>query len=143
MGIFSRILSKLGFGDDKEDAVAAATAPTPGPAATATSTATLAPKPVAVSQVDVVAKLATLAAANAANAQAVRAASGVKELVHAHVLNDFAKSERPWVDAMIDAIAGNVTLLVEGKDASFANKVHLAMQAKGFASNADNGDNGG
>ena len=57
---------------------------------------------------------------------------GVKELVHAHVLNDFAKSERPWVETMIDAIADNAPLLVAKKDSQFQNKVHLAMQAKGF-----------
>ena len=27
---------------------------------------------------------------------------GVKDLVHAHVLNDFAKDERPWVEALCD-----------------------------------------
>ena len=26
---------------------------------------------------------------------------GVKELVHGHVLNDFAKAERPWVEALV------------------------------------------
>src|SRR5262247_2605058 len=57
---------------------------------------------------------------------------GVKELVHAHVLSDFAKSERPWVIALCDIIADNAELLVKGQDASFQNKVHLAMQAKGF-----------
>jgi PTH1 family peptidyl-tRNA hydrolase len=64
---------------------------------------------------------------------------GVKELVHSHVLNDFAKSEKPWVDAMIETIADNVALLVEKRDSSFQNKVHLAMQAKGFASDDKNG----
>src|SRR5215813_3762580 len=57
---------------------------------------------------------------------------GVKELVHAHVLSDFAKSERPWVIALCDIIADNAELLVKGQDATFQNKVHLAMQAKGF-----------
>jgi PTH1 family peptidyl-tRNA hydrolase len=57
---------------------------------------------------------------------------GVKELVHAHVLSDFAKSEREWVDALCDVIADNAGLLAKGQDASFQNKVHLAMQAKGF-----------
>src|SRR5215813_7938720 len=57
---------------------------------------------------------------------------GVKELVHAHVLSDFAKSERPWVIALCDIIADNAELLAKGQDASFQNKVHLAMQAKGF-----------
>lgn len=64
---------------------------------------------------------------------------GVKELVHAHVLNDFAKAERPWVEALCDAVTDNAALLVSDKDSSFQNKVHLAMQAKGFASDKDNG----
>jgi PTH1 family peptidyl-tRNA hydrolase len=57
---------------------------------------------------------------------------GVKELVHAHVLGDFAKSERPWVETLRDVIADNAELLAQGKDSSFQNKVHLAMTAKGF-----------
>ncbi len=57
---------------------------------------------------------------------------GAKEMVHAWVLNDFAKAERPWVDALCDALADNADLLAKGDDASFQNKVHLAMQAKGF-----------
>jgi PTH1 family peptidyl-tRNA hydrolase len=57
---------------------------------------------------------------------------GVKDLVHAHVLSDFAKSDRAWVEALCDVIADNADLLVKGQDASFQNKVHLAMQAKGF-----------
>jgi PTH1 family peptidyl-tRNA hydrolase len=65
---------------------------------------------------------------------------GVKELVHGHVLNDFAKAERPWVEALVDAVTANAGLLVAGRDSTFANKVHLAMQAKGFL---DKGDDGG
>jgi peptidyl-tRNA hydrolase, PTH1 family len=57
---------------------------------------------------------------------------GVKELVHPHVLSDFAKSEWPWVEALCDIIAENAALLANGQDSSFQNKVHLAMQAKGF-----------
>jgi len=56
----------------------------------------------------------------------------VKELVPMHVLGDFAKSEWPWVETLCDVIADNAGLLVEGKDSSFQNKVHLAMVAKGF-----------
>src|SRR5882762_4448872 len=62
---------------------------------------------------------------------------GVKELVHAHVLNDFAKDERPWVDALREAIADSAGLLVTGRDSTFQNKVHLAMQAKGFLDKSD------
>jgi peptidyl-tRNA hydrolase, PTH1 family len=57
---------------------------------------------------------------------------GIKELVHGHVLNDFAKDEWPWVETLVDAIADNAGLLATGRDSTFQNKVHLAMQAKGF-----------
>jgi PTH1 family peptidyl-tRNA hydrolase len=57
---------------------------------------------------------------------------GVKELVHGHVLSDFAKSERAWVDALCDVMADSAELLAKGQDASFQNKVHLSMLAKGF-----------
>jgi PTH1 family peptidyl-tRNA hydrolase len=56
----------------------------------------------------------------------------IKELVPMHVLGDFAKTEWVWVEALCDVIADNAALLVEGKDSSFQNKVHLAMAAKGF-----------
>ena len=59
---------------------------------------------------------------------------GVKDLVHAYVLNDFAKAERPRFEALCDIVADNAALLAAGKDATFQNKVHLAMQAKGFGS---------
>jgi len=57
---------------------------------------------------------------------------GVKELVHPHVLSDFAKSERAWVEALCEIIADNAALLAKHQDATFQNKVHLAMDAKGF-----------
>jgi len=57
---------------------------------------------------------------------------GVKDLVYAYVLGDFAKSERPWVTALCDIIAENAELLARGEDATFQNRVHLAMDAKGF-----------
>ena len=64
---------------------------------------------------------------------------GVKELVHGHVLSDFAKSDRPWVMALCEAIADNAGLLVTQRDSTFQNKVHLAMQAKGFLDKGDDG----
>ena len=64
---------------------------------------------------------------------------GVKELVHGYVLSDFAKDDRPWVEALCAAIADNAGLLAGGKDSTFQNKVHLAMQAKGFL-DKDDGD---
>ena len=66
---------------------------------------------------------------------------GAKDLVEHYVLADFAKSERGWVETLIDILADNVELLVRGQDASFQNKVHLAMVAKGFGANGDGGEN--
>jgi PTH1 family peptidyl-tRNA hydrolase len=65
---------------------------------------------------------------------------GIKELVHGHVLNDFAKDERPWVDALREAIAEYAGLLAAGRDSTFQNKVHLAMQAKGFFDKENDGE---
>jgi PTH1 family peptidyl-tRNA hydrolase len=64
---------------------------------------------------------------------------GVKELVHNHVLSDFAKSDRPWVEALCEAISDNAGLIATDRDSTFQNKVHLTMQAKGFTTKDDNG----
>ncbi len=39
---------------------------------------------------------------------------GVKELVQRHVLGDFAKSDREWVETLLDAIADATPVLVSG-----------------------------
>jgi PTH1 family peptidyl-tRNA hydrolase len=62
---------------------------------------------------------------------------GDKNLMERYVLQDFAKSEWPWVEALCDIVADNVPLLIEGKDATFQNRVHLAMTAKGFGKEED------
>ncbi|HWX63696.1 aminoacyl-tRNA hydrolase [Bradyrhizobium sp.] len=62
---------------------------------------------------------------------------GIKELVHGYVLSDFAKSDMPWVEALCTVVADNAGLLAIGNDASFQNKVHLAMQGKGFFASSD------
>jgi PTH1 family peptidyl-tRNA hydrolase len=64
---------------------------------------------------------------------------GDKNLMERYVLQDFAKSEWPWVEALCDIVADNAALLVEGRDAGFQNKVHLAMTAKGFGKDNDDG----
>jgi PTH1 family peptidyl-tRNA hydrolase len=64
---------------------------------------------------------------------------GVKELVHGHVLSDFAKADNEWVATLCDAVAEHAALLAKGTDATFANRVHLAMQAKGFLTKDENG----
>ena len=62
---------------------------------------------------------------------------GDKKLVENYVLQDFAKSERLWVEALCGIVADNAGLLIEGKDSTFQNKVHLAMDAKGFGTEDD------
>jgi PTH1 family peptidyl-tRNA hydrolase len=66
---------------------------------------------------------------------------GDKDLVHAYVLNDFAKSEHAWVEALCGIMADNADLLARGQDATFQNKVHLAMDAKGFGPPKDSEEN--
>ena len=64
MSIFNSILSKLGMGNDKKEA-APEVAVVDAPAAPAAETAPVESAPVAISDVDVVAKLSDLAAAHA------------------------------------------------------------------------------
>ena len=68
---------------------------------------------------------------------------GDKDMVQHYVLSDFAKSDRGWVDALIAIIGENAELIARGQDASFQNKVHLAMVAKGFGQAGDDEENGG
>ena len=57
---------------------------------------------------------------------------GHKALVQSHVLGDFGKGEEAWVDDLCRFIADNAVLLAKGEDGSFQNKVHLAMEARGW-----------
>jgi PTH1 family peptidyl-tRNA hydrolase len=52
---------------------------------------------------------------------------GERDRVHSHVLSDFAKADRDWVVPLLQAIAENAPLLASGDEASFQNKVHLAL----------------
>ena len=61
----------------------------------------------------------------------------LKDVVYRHVLSDFAKSDHPWVEALLEAIAENAGLLATNRDSTFANRVHLALQAKGFFKDDD------
>src|ERR1700722_18300101 len=64
---------------------------------------------------------------------------GGQGLVDGHVLSDFAKDQRSWVEALREAIADSAGLLATGRDSTFQKKVHLAMQAKGFFEKDDDG----
>jgi len=52
---------------------------------------------------------------------------GEKGLVHPHVLSDFARADKLWLDPLIDAVAEHAGLLIAGPEGAFQNKVHLAL----------------
>ena len=53
---------------------------------------------------------------------------GHAALVSGHVLGDFGAEEKERLQSLLEAIASHADLLGEGKDSSFANKIHLAME---------------
>ena len=52
---------------------------------------------------------------------------GDRNMVHPHVLSDFSKADKDWLQPLIDAVAENIPLLIGGREDSFQNKVHLAL----------------
>lgn len=55
---------------------------------------------------------------------------GDKERVHSHVLGDFAKADRVWLEPLLDAIADNAAMLVKAEDSQLMNKLALATGSK-------------
>ncbi|MBZ9699435.1 MULTISPECIES: aminoacyl-tRNA hydrolase [unclassified Mesorhizobium] len=55
---------------------------------------------------------------------------GVKEMVQHHVLGDFGKTDRDWLDPLLDAVADNAAMIVKGDESGFMNKAALALQGK-------------
>lgn len=52
---------------------------------------------------------------------------GEKHMVQPHVLSDFAKADKAWLQPLLEAVAEHIPLLVKGEEGSFQNKVHLAV----------------
>ena len=50
-----------------------------------------------------------------------------KELVHAHVLENFAKADTAWLRPLLDAVADGAPLLVAGDENKFMTKIALLM----------------
>ncbi|TIT03599.1 aminoacyl-tRNA hydrolase [Mesorhizobium sp.] len=55
---------------------------------------------------------------------------GVKEFVQHHVLGDFAKADREWLEPLLEAIGDHADLIVRGDESGFMNKVSVAVQRK-------------
>ena len=58
---------------------------------------------------------------------------GDKDLVYPTCSATSPSRRSGWVEAVCDAVARAAELLAQGQDASFQNKVHLALEAAGFA----------
>lgn len=58
---------------------------------------------------------------------------GVREMVQHHVLGDFDKVDREWLDPLLEAIADNAAMIVKGDESGFMNKATLAVQGKAGA----------
>lgn len=57
---------------------------------------------------------------------------GQKELVHRHVLSDFAKADRDWLENLLNALADAAPLLAAGQDERYQTEVmRLAPAPKG------------
>ncbi|MCU0831360.1 MAG: aminoacyl-tRNA hydrolase [Rhizobiaceae bacterium] len=55
---------------------------------------------------------------------------GDRALVHNYVLGDFAKADADWLTPLLDAVAANAALMVEGDGSLFLNKVAVATGAQ-------------
>lgn len=55
---------------------------------------------------------------------------GSKEMVHGHVLGDFSKADREWLDVLIEAIADGAGLVAKGDENSYMNQITLALRDK-------------
>ena len=53
---------------------------------------------------------------------------GDRKRVTNHVLKDFSKADRQWVEKMVEAVADAVPMLLDGKEADFMTRVALLTQ---------------
>ena len=50
---------------------------------------------------------------------------GHKDRVTGHVLGDFAKADRDWLDPLLDSLARNAPLIADGEDAMLMNRLSI------------------
>ncbi len=58
---------------------------------------------------------------------------GVKELVHGHVLYDFAKGDRPWVEALCEAVADNAACSRRARTRRFRTRCISRCRRRDFS----------
>lgn len=64
---------------------------------------------------------------------------GDKARVHGWVLSDFAKADRDWLADLLDALADNAALLVEGRDSDFMSRIAQATRPATSPADANTG----
>ncbi len=52
---------------------------------------------------------------------------GDKDLVHDHVLHDFAKADEDWLAKLLEAVAAELPVLLGGDERAFMSKVNQAL----------------
>lgn len=57
--------------------------------------------------------------------------------MHGHVLSDFAKSDKEWLEVLLDLMADSADLLTKGDDNGFMNKVTAGLRDKLQPTSAD------
>jgi len=57
--------------------------------------------------------------------------------VHGHVLSDFAKSDKEWLEVLLDLMADSADLLTKGDDNGIMNKVTAGLRDKLQPTSAD------
>jgi PTH1 family peptidyl-tRNA hydrolase len=55
---------------------------------------------------------------------------GERERVTGHVLGNFSKADRAWVDPLLDAVAQAAPFLADGDDVGFMNKIAVLTAPK-------------
>lgn len=67
---------------------------------------------------------------------------GHADLVQGHVLSDFSKGEREWVDKLLDAVAKSAALLARGDDEKFQGEVMRLAPAEKAGGRKKPGEDG-
>lgn len=63
-----------------------------------------------------------------------------KEQVTNHVLGNFSKADHEWLDPLLQSLADNLGLLVNGKDSLFMNRISLAHEGEAESEHKTGGD---
>lgn len=67
---------------------------------------------------------------------------GDKDQVTGHVLNDFSKGDKAWVEKMLEGLAENAGLLIDGDDAAYMSKVAETVHPPRSSKTKDNKSEG-